>query len=557
MNLYAWALLAILSGALLAYLLGNGSVTLLDRDEPRYAQTSRQMLQSGDWVVPRFLDTVRTAKPVLIYWCQATAMAVFGDNAFAARFPSAVAMVGTLAVLGLCVWREAGARRGIWTAFILATSALTLGAAKMCLTDSVLLLWTIIGQCCIYRLWRQGISPLPVLMLGLSIGLSGLTKGPVSLGVHLMTIAALALLSWKKITPTAVRMDTPRPRNFMPGNVALAISVVTAVVCAVTLPWIYLIEMRAPGFLTQAIGHDVVQRIQTGHEGHSHPPGFYSLVVWATWFPWSLLLPAALVTGWKFRHLPLTRFALAAWIGPWVMFELISGKLPHYVLPTYPALAYLTADMLIRAARGTIPDLSQRPFKVFVWIGALGVAVLGSAPWVMIVIAQQYDARSMLAATCFAVISVVGAASVARYFNAGRVMSAARMMGVSAAAALVTFWAAFLPLYQPLRLSQRVADAITDAGGYAQVGYMIDYKEPSLAFHAGGGLVEQTQSDYLQTTPPDRWPIWIVLTERVWRTVPADVQTKWHVVTRERGLAYNDQTEPLTVLVIKNTHAAQ
>src|SRR4051812_43561148 len=78
------------------YLLGNGSVSLWDRDEPRYAQTSRQMLQSGDWVVPHYLDKVRTAKPVFIYWCQATSMRVFGDQGdagvFAARFPSAVAM---------------------------------------------------------------------------------------------------------------------------------------------------------------------------------------------------------------------------------------------------------------------------------------------------------------------------------------------------------------------------------------------------------------------------------------------------------------------------------
>src|ERR1700759_3403822 len=72
-------------------LAGNARVSLWDRDEPRYAQTSRQMLQSGDWVVPHYLDLVRTAKPALIYWCQASAMEIFGDNAFAARFPSAVA----------------------------------------------------------------------------------------------------------------------------------------------------------------------------------------------------------------------------------------------------------------------------------------------------------------------------------------------------------------------------------------------------------------------------------------------------------------------------------
>src|ERR1700722_635153 len=90
------------SGAL--YLIGNGSVALWDRDEPRYAQTSRQMLQTGDWVVPHYLDKARTAKPALIYWCQASAMKIFGDNEFAARFPSAFATVILLIGLSLILW---------------------------------------------------------------------------------------------------------------------------------------------------------------------------------------------------------------------------------------------------------------------------------------------------------------------------------------------------------------------------------------------------------------------------------------------------------------------
>jgi 4-amino-4-deoxy-L-arabinose transferase len=94
------------------YLIGNGSTALWDRDEPRYAQTSRQMLQSGDWVVPHFLDMPRTAKPALIYWCQATAMAVVGDAGpaanFAARLPSALALSMLLIVGSAVLWRRLG-----------------------------------------------------------------------------------------------------------------------------------------------------------------------------------------------------------------------------------------------------------------------------------------------------------------------------------------------------------------------------------------------------------------------------------------------------------------
>src|ERR687888_1916157 len=85
--------------AALVYLVGNDRVPLWDRDEPRNAQAARQMLTSGDWVVPRFLDKVRTAKPPFTAWCQAIAMAVLGQNSFAARLPSAVGMTLTLVVL--------------------------------------------------------------------------------------------------------------------------------------------------------------------------------------------------------------------------------------------------------------------------------------------------------------------------------------------------------------------------------------------------------------------------------------------------------------------------
>src|SRR5579862_6156566 len=112
---------ALLLTALGLYLIGNASVPLMDRDEPRYAQCSRQMLQSGDWVVPRLYDEPRTAKPPLIYWCQAASMMLVDasplchwlayPDVFAARLPSAVAMLCTIVLLWMTLRRglpEAG-----------------------------------------------------------------------------------------------------------------------------------------------------------------------------------------------------------------------------------------------------------------------------------------------------------------------------------------------------------------------------------------------------------------------------------------------------------------
>src|SRR5262249_22467220 len=152
------------------YLVGNGSVGLWDRDEPRYAQTSKQMLLSdpADWVVPRLLDTVRTAKPIFIYWCQAAAMHFLGPTPFAARLPSVIAMVLTLSVLGVVLGQAVGCNRALWTVFILSASALAIAAAKMCITDSVLLLWITIAELCLYAIYRGRSSWTVVIFLWLA-----------------------------------------------------------------------------------------------------------------------------------------------------------------------------------------------------------------------------------------------------------------------------------------------------------------------------------------------------------------------------------------------------
>src|SRR5438552_8640978 len=189
-----YLILVIIAAAAL-YLIGNDRVGLWDRDEPRYAQTSKHMLQSDppDWIVPRLLDKVRTAKPIFIYWCQAGSMwLLHSTGEFAARFPSAIAMTITLIVLAIAIGKSIGWQRSLWTTLILATSGLVIAAAKMCITDSVLLLWITIAQLCLFAVYQGNRSWLVTIILCLSIGLALLTKGPVVLGIQITTMITLA-----------------------------------------------------------------------------------------------------------------------------------------------------------------------------------------------------------------------------------------------------------------------------------------------------------------------------------------------------------------------------
>lgn len=324
-----------------------------------------------------------------------------------------------------------------------------------------------------------------------------------------------------------------------------------AIAFIVVFPWLWLIQMRAPEFLSTTIGHDVVARMRSGQEGHRGPPGLYALLVWGTFFPWSLLLPAAIVTAWRNRHLPTTRFALAAWIGPWVMFELIAGKLPHYVLPTYPALAYLTADMLVRASRGAISDLSTGAFKIAAGVFGLIVIALGAVPAAAVVATKSYDARLVSVAAACAIIALYAGIVIVHRFNVGRILSAARAMGGSVVAMVLLLWTGFLPAFEPIRLSQNLARVFKDHDALGALGLMIDYKEPSLAFHQGGGLRERSDGRYLAEGDPAAFPEWVVVTSEIWEATPRDAQGHWAVLARVKGIAYSDRGRACEVLVLR------
>jgi 4-amino-4-deoxy-L-arabinose transferase-like glycosyltransferase len=538
--------ICILLLALLSYLVGNERVSLWDRDEPRYAQTSRQMLASGHWVVPRLYDHVRKAKPVFIYWCQAACMHLFGDNAAAARLPSGVAVALTL-VLVVCA---IGGRRGFWTMLVLSSSLLVFWAAKSALTDAVLLFFITVSQLCLYAMWRGNRSWGVIVTMAIAIGLGGLTKGPIVLGVPMMTLIALLLLSPRPVrrekagvratgAPTALTPTLSRStgRGSLSTSV-LRLFVGVVVVLIVVGPWCYLVEKRCPGFLTDAFHKEVIDRSTNPQEGHSGPPGYYLLTIWVMFFPWSLLLPATIVSAWRNRRIPQVRFALAAVIGPWVMLELVRTKLPHYLLPAYPFLAFLTADLLVRVGRRRIKGIRERGFVRVVGVWAIIVAVAGVAPW----IAMKWFAFSwgeIVGLGIFSVLTAEYGRNVYVAMRAGRPLVASGIMGVGMFVLVIVLHVGFLPAAGFLQVSRRVADVLK-ANGATVPGeeIMIDYKEPSLAFYQGGTIREESRDDYLATVDPIFWPRWIVVTDSVWEKTPEEKKKLLEEIGTVRGWDY-------------------
>jgi len=525
--------------AMLVNLVGNRSVALWDRDEPRYAQTSRQMLQSGDWVVPRLLDQPREKKPVLIYWCQAAAMRVFGENEFAARFPSVVGVMATQILLAAMLWRCAGPRRALWTVFIFATSALTIAAAKMCITDGVLIFFVTAAQLILFLILRDLATWRSYAVLGIVIGVGILTKGPVVPAVMAVTtIVYLALRFFDRN-----RHFHTRPR-FHAANWLLC----AALAALIVAPWLIAIERRLPGYTVRTLTSEVVSRALSPQEGHRGPPGYYLLTIWGTFFPWSLLLPVAMAHGWKHRRRPAIRFALATIIGPWIMFEIVQTKLPHYLLPVFPPLAFLVADMLVFASRAKSSLLRSRAFVRVTLAWAVVVALLGLAPW----LAVRWFEPSPVLVLVMIVMAIAAAAyalEVHLHFRARRPVDAAAIMGIGMLVLVTLIFGGYLPRADFLRISPTIAQILDDRRAANPI--MIDYKEDSLAFYTAGKIRKESDNRFLERNDPLVWPRWIVLSRRIWDSTPPALRQRLEVVGSARGVWYAKGGKIVEVLVVR------
>src|SRR5437762_601375 len=132
-------------GCLLFHLAGTWSLPLIDRDEPRFAEAAREMRERGDYVIPFFNNEYRFDKPPLTYWLQTLSYRLFGDNDFAARFPTAVA--AALIALVLLGWgrRLGDARIGWWAAIAFSLSLQTFIHAKAAVADMWLVLFVTVA----------------------------------------------------------------------------------------------------------------------------------------------------------------------------------------------------------------------------------------------------------------------------------------------------------------------------------------------------------------------------------------------------------------------------
>ena len=322
--------------AALSALAGIFTLPPLDRDESRFAQATAQMLESGDFVSINFLDEARNKKPVGIHWLQAASVAAFSSaearEIWAYRLPS---MLGAILAALACFWggqRLIGREAAFAGAALLAVTVLLGIEGGIAKTDAMLVGCTTLAMAALANLRFGEGGRKTAILFWFAIGLGALIKGPVTPMVA--GLALIVLFAWER------KARWMKPLLFWPGPL-LAIAMV--------LPWLISIQIATDGgFLRQAIGDDLAPKLAGAAERHGGVFGYHLLLLPLLFFPAILfLVPGAgrLANALRGKDSDqaagAARFLLAWAIPVWLVFELLPTKLPHYVLPAYPALALI------------------------------------------------------------------------------------------------------------------------------------------------------------------------------------------------------------------------
>jgi 4-amino-4-deoxy-L-arabinose transferase-like glycosyltransferase len=359
-------------------------------------------------------------------------------------------------------------------ALMMAGSTLLGVEARLAKTDAVLLLTSVAAMGVLARAYlpsRDAVAPdiarAPQLGWGLvaifwtALAVGFLVKGPLILMFVGLAAAALSI-----VDRSARWLSRLRP------------FIGIAWLLLIVLPWFIAIFVRVGStFLIDSVGHDMLAKIASAKEAHGAPPGLYFVLFFATFFPASMLAGLAAPAVWAVRREPVARFLLA-WVLPsWIVFELVVTKLPHYVLPLYPAIAILIAGAIESKV------LSRRVWLVrgTMWWFIVPIIVSIAAVVGAVIIGRDL---ALPAWPFFAAAIVCGLLSWQLYQDDGAERSFVRATAASVLMA-IAIYAVVIPSLDAAFPSVTLANVLKESACKHPVAASAGYEEPSLVFLAG------------------------------------------------------------------------
>lgn len=308
------------------YLPGIATLPVIDRDEAHFVQTTRQMLESHDYLTVKFQQHIRHLKPPGIYWLQAAIYHALGLQVFTAVWPYRIAsffgaLFTVLLVFGFC-YRFLSPEVAWLSALLTATTNLVIVESHMALTDAVLLFTITLMQFSLWRLYRQDKGWVWLFWLSMALGI--VIKGIAPL-FALMTIIGLMVLDKNRQWLKHLKTQWGLP-----------------LLLILTCAWLIPLSLKGhSNFLVDMVRSDLLPKLTGGQQGHGMPPSYFLVLLPVTLGIAFVFIAPAICYARQFRMDSNIKF-LIAWIVPnWLILALTPTKLPQYLLPVYPAVMIL------------------------------------------------------------------------------------------------------------------------------------------------------------------------------------------------------------------------
>ncbi|MEM9840496.1 MAG: glycosyltransferase family 39 protein [Pseudomonadota bacterium] len=353
----------------LALLPGQWSMPVTDRDEARYSQAATQMMETGDYVDIRFQDKPRYVKPAGIYWMQVASSQPFGGEDApigAFRIPSFFGILIISLGTALIGARIMGGTYGAIAGGIFGLCLLAGAEGRIAKTDAMLVAAGTLAQLALFNILVQPKGSPPRLfrtwpfLFWFASGLAVLIKGPIFtiFSVGTIIIYVLATRDWR-----ALRRLRP-----LVGLVVFAV---------VGLTWAALITYQTDGeFLRESVGHALLGKVAEGDDAHGGPPGYHLIATLLMFWPGTIFLGLGVMAAVRRIKDPAVIFLLGWLVPGWIIFEAVATKLPHYVMPAYPALALLCALGIKDAVSGVRSGIANGVGLVLFALGTVALPIL-------------------------------------------------------------------------------------------------------------------------------------------------------------------------------------
>ena len=413
--------LIIVLAAAAMYFANLGATGLWDLDEALYSSIAREMTARGDWIVPMFNGHLFPEKPPLMFWLMMGSFKALGVSEFAARLPAALLAIGTALATYHLARRLFSAEVGFWAGLVVSSNIIFTVSARAATVDSALTFITTLVMLLFATGARIGdpraaadgrIRYLPkswltFIAIGGLLGLAILAKGPVgfllpaaSLGLFLLIAnrnqredglggpSYIPPSAWSRTRGVLEQFAaTFSPLRILRATWSMRPLTVLAAAALVAAPWFVSVGARTDGaWLSQFFSMYNLRPFNSPFLGHRGPFYYHFAVVLVGLFPWSIFLGPTVAHAWRSVRAPGKKASsyifVICWIGVFFGFwSVCSTKLPHYVLPAYPALAILTGcflDAWLKQSEAAARHVMPIATGIYFGVGVLMLAVL---PW--------------------------------------------------------------------------------------------------------------------------------------------------------------------------------